>query len=256
MYVGAVYLGVQLYGDRQEPRRPTEAEVGPGCGCQTHSYVSDPKRNETYEQIAYAYDSQIEKDELVMGIHLMRRALLYFHAKGEVLEVGAGTGRNLGYYPDEATVSKVTLTDIGDKMLEQAREKIRDLSPKERRRYAVAVADAAHLRYPDDAFDTVVDSFGLCSFDDPVAVLRELQRVCKPDGRILLLEHGRSRTWEGLTAYLDKYAERHARNWGCCWNRDIERIVADAGLEVERRRMFHFGTTYYLVCKPRGGGGR
>jgi len=187
---------------------------------------------------------------------LMHRlsALISFF-KGEVLEVGAGTGRNLGYYPDKSTVSRVTLTDIGDKTLLQAKEKIQKMSLAERSRYDVVVADAADLQYPDAAFDTVVDSFGLCSFDDPVAVLRELQRVCKPNGRILLLEHGRSKTWEGLTRYLDKYAERHARNWGCCWNRDIDRIVADAGLEVERQKLFHFGTTYYLVCKPRTGGG-
>ena len=58
-----------------------------------------------------------------------------------------------------------------------------------------------------------MDSFGLCSFDDPVKVLIELQRVCKPEGKILLLEHGRSKTYLGLSGYLDKHAERHAKNW-------------------------------------------
>lgn len=205
------YLGLQLYGgDRNKC---------PHCGGRhghdeggVKSYVHDPKRAATFQKIAYAYDEQIEKDEMVMGIKLLRRALLYFHAKGDLLEVGAGTGRNLGYYPSD--VKKVVLTDSSDKMLLKAKEKLGSMSIGDKGKYQVLEADAAHLSFPDDSFDTVVDTFGLCSFDDPVAVLKELQRVCKPDGSILLLEHGRSKSYEGLTGYLDKHAERHAKNWG------------------------------------------
>jgi len=132
-------------------------------------------------------------------------------------EVGAGTGRNLGYYPGDSTVNKIVLTDTSDKMLERAKEKLNFMSTKERERYEVVTADAGNLQtFEDNSFDTIVDSFGLCSFDDPVKVLIELQRVCKPDGKILLLEHGRSKTYLGLSGYLDKHAERHAKNWGCC----------------------------------------
>ena len=113
------------------------------------------------------------------------------------------------------------------------------------------VADAANLSsFEDNSFDTIVDTFGLCSFDDPVKVLKELQRVCKPNGKILLLEHGRSKSYTGLSDYLDKHAERHAKNWGCVWNRDIDEIVESSGLELEILNNWHFGTTYYIVCKP------
>jgi len=245
VYVGAVYLGLQLYGgDRNRADQNKEAV----SENRVKSYVFDPRRTDTFQKIAYAYDDQIEKDELVMGINLLRRALLYFHAKGEILEVGAGTGRNLGYYP--SSVEKVVVTDSSDKMLERAKEKLSDMSKKERGKYVVMEADAANLSFPDNSFDTIVDTFGLCSFDDPVAVLRELQRVCKPDGKILLLEHGRSKTYEGLTGYLDKHAERHAKNWGCCWNRDIDKIVESSGIKLEKLNNWHFGTTYYIVCKP------
>ena len=58
------------------------------------------------------------------------------------------------------------------------------MSQDEKERYQLLVADAARLaQFSDDSFDTVVDTFGLCSFDDPVAVLKEMQRVCKPDGK-------------------------------------------------------------------------
>lgn len=239
------YLGLQLYGgDKKNKQAQSSTEDG------VKSYVFDPRRTATFQRIAYSYDDEIAKDELVMGINILRRALLYFHAKGNVLEVGAGTGRNLGYYPGQSTVDKIILTDSSDKMLQRAKEKLRQMSSKENERHEVMVADAAKLSFPDNSFDTIVDTFGLCSFDDPVAVLKELQRVCKPDGKILLLEHGRSKSYEGLSGYLDKHAERHAKNWGCVWNRDIDQIVESSGLQLEKLNNWHFGTTYYIVCRP------
>lgn len=195
VYVGAVYLGLQLYGGGHKCKECEDA-ITSGGG-ETKSYVFDPRRTATFQKIAYSYDDEISKDEFVMGINLLRRALLFFHAKGEVLEVGAGTGRNLGYYPGKSTVQKIVLSDSSDKMLARAIDKLSRMSQDEKERYQLLVADAARLaQFSDDSFDTVVDTFGLCSFDDPVAVLKEMQRVCKPDGKILLLEHGRSKTFE------------------------------------------------------------
>ncbi len=67
-------------------------------------------------------------------------------------------------------------------------------------------------RFPAASFDTVVDAFGLCSHEDPVQVLREASRVCRPDGRILLLEHGRSH-YDWLNGRLDGSAEKHYGKW-------------------------------------------
>jgi methyltransferase OMS1 len=211
IYVGAVYLGIQLYGGERKGQQ--QALLAGEDGNKTTSYVLDPRRTATFQKIAYSYDDEIAKDEFVMGINLMRRALLYFHATGNVLEVGAGTGRNLGFYPS-GSVKKITLTDSSDKMLEKANEKLSRMPNAEKARHEVMVADAAKLPFPDNSYDTIVDTFGLCSFDDPTAVLKELQRVCKPDGKILLLEHGRTKAYSGLSSYLDKHAERHAKNWG------------------------------------------
>jgi methyltransferase OMS1 len=212
------------------------------------SYISAPNRTDTFNHIAQCYDAEISREESVMGLTLLRRALLYFHSNpGSLLEVGAGTGRNLGYYPKH--VSKIVLTDFSEKMLLQARSKLKN-DPDSR--VQLFVADAANMTryYPPNTFDTVLDTFGLCSFDDPVQVLKELQRVCKPDGKILLLEHGTSKTWKGLANFLDKNAERHAKNWGCVWNRDLDAILDDAGLEIDQKDTWHFGTTYYVVARP------
>lgn len=123
-------------------------------------------------------------------------------ARGRVLEVSAGTGRNIGYYPAEA-VSKVVLCDAASQMLAQAAQKLTAAQPQPGQAaeagqytdsagvtYELAAARAEQLPFADASFDTVVDTFGLCSFDDPVAAVREMARVCRPDGSILLIEHG------------------------------------------------------------------
>lgn len=109
--------------------------------------------------------------------------------------------------------------------------------------------NAHQLAFPDHSFDTVVDTFGLCSYENPVGVLQELKRVCRPDGRILLIEHGRG-AYEWINNVLDGGASRHAHNWGCIWNRDILKIVVAAGFEIVDVSRFHFGTTYLIEAKP------
>lgn len=233
------------YSYLQRPKRtPLDDEHGSSC-------VHSPLRTQQFQKIASTYDSSIGRDELFMGINLLRRSLLYWHAKGTCVEVGAGTGRNLSYYPRQ---TRVLLTDASDQMLQQAQQKIQGLqSAAERPRFAVVPGDAAHLDLPDQAFDTVVDTFGLCSYGDPGAVLREMVRVCKADGKILLLEHGRSHQWGWVTSHLDQYAEQHAANWGCVWNRDLDALLASVRdvLDVQVLHRWHFGTTYYVVCCPK-----
>lgn len=242
----AFYFGMITFKhirDANQDLIVTERDVTQGM-----SYVANPERNHRYQEVADFYDSQVGREECVMGVNLLRRSLLYFHAKGDVLEVGAGTGRNIDYYP--SSVNRIVLTDTSAKMLFRAFEKIKGISEKKRGRYACFQADAANLNFPDHSFDTVVDTFGLCSYDDPVRVLKEMARVCKPNGKILLLEHGRSKGWDSLTQFLDKHAERHAKNWGCVWNRDLDAILNEAGLRVVIKDKWHFGTTYYIVARP------
>eukprot|EP00798_Chlamydomonas_sp_ICE-L_P023669 gene23669-9204_t len=81
-------------------------------------------------------------------------------------------------------------------------------------------------RFPERSFDTIVDTFGLCSHDNPVQVLREVSRVCKKDGTIILLEHGRAH-YNWLNKKLDDGADKHHCEWGCRWNRDMMQIIEE-----------------------------
>lgn len=214
------------------------------------SYIDNPQRNKVFQDVADVYDSQISKDETVMGINWLRWALLRTHAKGTVLEVAAGTGRNIKHYPK--AVDRVVLLDSSGNMLLQAKDKVAQLTDDNGKRFATTEGDATKLSFPDSCFDTVVDTFGLCSYDNPVIALKEMARVCKPNGKILLLEHGRSKSWNSLSEYLDKHGERHAKNWGSVWNRDMDQILEDAGVILDCVDTWHFGTTYYVVCRPKG----
>jgi methyltransferase OMS1 len=183
----------------------------------------------------------VDFDETITGISLMRRFLLK-STKGKVLEIAAGTGRNLPYYPDHV---QLTLTDFSEGMLEQ-------IPQDAKKRFDACdsqVMSADALCFENESFDMVVDTFGMCSMEDSVKALKEMQRVCKKDGKILLLEHGRSH-YEWLSSILDKFAGLHAKRWGCHWNRDILKLVKEAGLEIESMHSFHFGTTFYIIAKP------
>ncbi|CAB9524487.1 Uncharacterized methyltransferase C3B9.04, mitochondrial [Seminavis robusta] len=246
VYVGTSYLVYQYMtsgkADQEETQRLLSEQ-------QEFSFVKNPSRNEKYSEIAARYDFMINNDERFMGMGVLRRCLLYYHARGTVLEMAAGTGRNCPYYP--AGVDRVVLTDTSSEMLDQAKRKIGDLSSEpHKKKFAVLQADSGHLSFGDSTFDTVVDTFGLCSFNDPVAALKEMERVCKPDGKILLLEHGRSKSWQWVTKILDDNAERHAKNWGCVHNRDLDQILEKSGLVLDTVFTWHFGTTYYCVCRP------
>jgi len=115
--------------------------------------------------------------------------------------------------------------------------------------YSVGTFRAENLPFPDNSFDTVVDVFGLCSYIDPSIAMREMIRVCKPDGRILLIEHGKGRKGK-INGYLDKWSTRHAMKWGCWWNRDIRRYVRLSGARILQQKEKHFGTTLQYVLAP------
>jgi len=169
-----------------------------------------------------------------------RRARLLAWASGRVLEVGVGTGRNLEHYPNTVTLSAI---DVSPLMLARARRRAGSLD----RAVAFEVADVAALPYRDDTFDTTVATCVFCSVADPVEELRELGRVTKAEGRILLLEHVRPRN--RLLGWLADLATTVTRRlFGFRANRRTEENVTTADLNiVEVRRA---GVWREIVARP------
>ncbi len=100
------------------------------------------------------------------------------------LEIGVGTGKNFAYYPDNVHMAGI---DLSPRMLARAHKKANKLNIK----VDLQEMDVQHLDFADRSFDTVFATFVFCSVPDPVMGLRELRRICKPEGRLLLLEHMR-----------------------------------------------------------------
>jgi phosphatidylethanolamine/phosphatidyl-N-methylethanolamine N-methyltransferase len=103
-----------------------------------------------------------------------------------VLEVGAGTGINAPLYPRDC---QVTAIDLSSAMLEKARVRIARLGLRNVR---LLESDAAHLTFADDSFDSVYAPYTISVVPDPVEVALEMKRVCRPGGRIVILNHFRS----------------------------------------------------------------
>ena len=222
---------------------------GRACDCER---VDARARDAAYDREAKTFDDAVRSSEYWSGIENMRASLAY-GARGDVLEVACGTGRNFSYY-DPKKVRTLLAMDACDGMVEEARAKLRTRDGGTTVREAIVTrGDAQRMNVKTGSVDTVVDTFGLCSYEDAVGALREMKRVVKRDGgRVLLLEHGRSE-YGWLSNILDHFADAHARRWGCYWNRDILKLIEDAGLEIVEKSTHHLGTTFVIEATPRKG---
>lgn len=115
------------------------------------------------------------------------RAELLAGLAGRVLEIGAGTGRNLGFYPP--AVNELVLIEPDANMRSRLERATRTQDRMAPRRVSVVDAPAERLPFPDDHFDGAVSTLVLCSVGDPARVLAELKRVLRPDGELVVIEH-------------------------------------------------------------------
>ncbi|MCL1600014.1 MAG: class I SAM-dependent methyltransferase [Actinomycetia bacterium] len=175
-----------------------------------------------YNRMARIYDLYDAPMEL-MGT-TKRRGDLIQDANGIVLEVGVGTGKNLRHYPSGVEVTGV---DVSSEMLRRAKDRLAAL-PLDAQ---LLEGDAQDLPFSDDSFDTAVGTCVFCSVADPVQGLRELGRVVRPNGRILLLEHVRP-TNRFLGWFADVVSVFTRRIFGFRTNRQTEANVAESGLEI------------------------
>jgi ubiquinone/menaquinone biosynthesis C-methylase UbiE len=154
-----------------------------------------------------------------------RRHELLAQAEGRVLEIGAGTGVNLGHYT--GAVTELVLTEPEEPMAKRLEEK----AAASGRPATVVRAPAERLPFPDNSFDTAVCTLVLCTVSDPEQALSELGRVLKPGGRLLFLEHVRSDDPD-----LAKWQDRLAPAWrrfghGCNANRPTPALIESSRFE-------------------------
>jgi ubiquinone/menaquinone biosynthesis C-methylase UbiE len=175
------------------------------------------------------YDDQILPRVLnfAMGFKAIgeerRKALA--EVRGSVLEIGFGSGHNLPYYPGR--VEKLIAIDPSVVSAKLARKRIERVSfPVE-----YLALKGEEIPAASGSFDSVVSTFTLCTIPDVDVALRQIRRVLKPEGRFFFVEHGRSseprvQRWQdrmnGLQMFLCG---------GCHLNRNIEKLIADAGFE-------------------------
>ena len=185
-----------------------------------------------YERQASTYD--LREAPMEFMIARWRRRLWGLVPPGSrVLEVGVGTGKNMRWYPPDASV---TAFDFSPKMLARAVRRARERQVP----VALNLMDAQAPAFANGSFDVVLGTFVFCSVPDPVLGLRELRRVLRPGGRLLLLEHmrsglpllGRCMDWlNPVSLWLN----------GVNINRDTVGNVERAGLRVVKVTDLRFG---------------
>lgn len=142
-----------------------------------------------YDAHAHDYDRGIAAIERrVFGEH---RRWATSRARGAVVELAVGTGLNLPLYGP--AVARVLGIDQSAGMLEVALRRVHEHHLADR--IELRQGDAQRLDLPDSSADTVLATYALCSLPDPLAALEEARRVLRPDGCLVLVEHGIAGSW-------------------------------------------------------------
>lgn len=194
-----------------------------------------------YDDRAATYDRSIGVTERILLGPLRRE--FGARLRGETLEIGVGSGLNLPYYA--SAVTRAVGIDLSSEMLALAEQRAAGMP------FPVTLlqGDAEALPFPDDSFDTVAISLALCTVPDPVMALREMARVCRPDGRVVMLEHVLSpvppvAVAERLLSPLQE------RAMGCHLDRETIGLARSLGFAILEERQRLFGVFRLVVARP------
>jgi len=229
--------------------------AGDGVLWQARGYAMKPSQDmpvtavrRKYDYIARLYD--ILELPIEYGRHRAIRRRVFEGLSGTVLDAGVGTGRNMPFYPADARVVGI---DFSPAMLGQA--------ARRRERLGVEVEllemDVLRTTFPDRHFDAIVATFLFCVLDDTrqLPALKELARICRPAGSIHLLDYAYPGEDPSRSAILRLWAPYVRWVFGAAFDRDTERYLPAAGLEMVERHLFARDIIRLVVARPKTDGG-
>jgi SAM-dependent methyltransferase len=153
--------------------------------------------------------------------------------RGDVLEVGFGSGRNVPHLPDGVTRLAVVEPSAVGRRLAAGRIEARGVPIDD------VGLDGAHLALADDSVDHVLSTWTLCTIPDVAGALAEIRRVLRPGGSLHFLEHGRSPD-PGVRTWQDRMTPIQRRLFGGCHvNRPIDDLISSSGLAVDSMHNFY-----------------
>lgn len=207
--------------------------------------IKKPRKNpiqKRYDRVAPFYD--LFESLMESWRFAAWRARLAETIKGpRALEVGIGTGKNIPFYPSGTDITGI---DFSAKMLQRARRRAKKMN----RNLELIEMDVQHLGFSDHSFETVFATFVFCSVPDPVAGLMEMRRVCKPAGRLLMLEHMRPEN-PHLAKLFDALNPVVVRMVGANINRKTTDNIRRAGWEIETESHLSGDIVRWIIARPK-----
>jgi ubiquinone/menaquinone biosynthesis C-methylase UbiE len=174
------------------------------------------------------------------------RAVALANVRGRVLEIGFGSGHNLPHYP--SGVTEVIGIDPSGESAKLAKGRI------EKAPFPVQFLPLRGEAIPaeDASFDAIVSTFTLCTVGEPQVALKEMRRVCRPDGRLFFLEHGHApdakvQRWQARLNGI-----QNALVGGCNLNRKMDQLIVEAGFELEQLETYYAARPKWMTHLYRG----
>jgi phosphatidylethanolamine/phosphatidyl-N-methylethanolamine N-methyltransferase len=162
----------------------------------------------------------------------------------EILEVGVGTGMGLPLYPRRCTVTAI---DLSEGMLERARTRVAQYQLRHVRLFQM---DATELKFPDASFDIVYAPYFITCVPDPIAVTREMRRVCRPGGQLMFLNHFLSE--KAIPSRVERAIAPLTVHLGFKSDFDLPAFLAQTGLRAASIEKVNIPRIWSLVICPNG----
>jgi phosphatidylethanolamine/phosphatidyl-N-methylethanolamine N-methyltransferase len=208
-----------------EPRRTPETDEVMGSDAATRALSVTAVENDfvarVYENLAWVYDIVFGPTLHTGRVQAIKR--MGIERGDRILEVGVGTGINADLYPRDCAVTGI---DLSTSMLDKARERV---ARKGFRNVRLIEMDAADLRFADGSFDIVYAPYLISVVPDPLQVAREMKRVCRPNGRVIFLNHFRSAN--PMLAWIERAISPATVHIGFKSDLDLPAFLAQADLK-------------------------